>query len=398
MEGHFRDSDWQKTIYACFIGYIVQAAVNNFAPLLFVTFQSQYGLTLDKVTSLAAFNFGVQLLVDYFSARYVDKIGYRRSLFFAHLFAAAGLVGLAALPDLLPSPYAGILIAVMLYAVGGGLIEVLISPVMEACPTGKKDAAMSLLHSFYCWGYVGVVLLSTLFFRVAGIANWKILACVWAVIPLLNGIFFLKVPIAKLIPEESEGLSLRRLFGMRLFWTLMLLMFCAGACEQGVSQWASAFAEAGLGMGKTAGDLAGPLLFAAFMGCSRVFYGKFGEKIKLERFMACSGVLCFCSYLIASLADAPLLALAGCALCGLSVGILWPGTFSIAAAGLKNGGTALFAFLALAGDAGCAGGPAFVGYISGQNGGNLKAGILAGGIFPILLLVGLFLVKYRKEA
>lgn len=393
------ENAYNVTIYACFIGYVVQAVVNNFVPLLFLTFQTQYHITLDKITLLVTFNFGVQLAVDCISAKYVDRIGYRVSIVLAHVFAAAGLAGLTVLPEVFPDPYIGILAAVMIYAVGGGLIEVLVSPIMEACPTKKKDAAMSLLHSFYCWGHVGVVLLSTLFFKIAGIENWKILAAVWAVIPVMNGFLFWKAPIAPLAGESAEGLTPGSLFRNKVFWVLMLLMVCAGACEQGISQWASAFAEAGLGVGKSIGDLAGPLLFAVLMGTSRALYGKFSEKIRLQRFMAYSGILCLASYLIASLAESAVFALMGCALCGLSVGILWPGTFSIAAAGLKNGGTALFAFLALAGDVGCAGGPTFVGFVSDLCGEDLKRGILAGVVFPVLLLIGLFLNSRlnRKE-
>ena len=385
--------DYQKTMYACFIGYIVQAIVNNFVPLLFLTFEKTYRIPLSQITMLITFNFGIQLLVDLLSAGFVDRIGYRTSIFLAHLFSAAGLFGLVILPELLPDAFAGLLTAVVIYALGGGLIEVLISPIMESCPTDNKEKAMSLLHSFYCWGHVGVVLLSTLFFTVFGIENWKILTLLWVIIPLCNGFFFLKVPMAPLVEEGETGLTMKKLFGQKIFWILMLMMLCAGASEQSVSQWASTFAEQGLGVSKTIGDLAGPMAFAVLMGSARAFYGKWGDKLNLDRFMKASGVLCMISYLCISLAPSPVISLLGCAVCGLSVGIMWPGTFSKASASIRNGGTVMFALLALAGDMGCSGGPTVVGYVSGIASDNLKMGILAAIIFPFLLLLSLLLLK-----
>lgn len=388
---------YQNTMYACFVGYIVQAIVNNFVPLLFLTFESSYRIPLSQITMLITFNFGIQLLVDLLSAKFVDKIGYRVSIVMAHIFAALGLAGLVVLPDLLPNAFAGLLIAVVVYAIGGGLIEVLISPIMESCPSENKEKAMSLLHSFYCWGHVGVVLLSTLFFWFFGIANWKILALLWVIIPVCNGILFCKVPIAPLIEEGETGMSLRELCKNRIFWILMLMMMCAGASEQAVSQWASTFAEQGLGVSKTIGDLAGPMSFAILMGSARAFYGKFGDRIDLDKFMQASSLLCIVSYLCISLSPSPLFSLIGCSLCGLSVGIMWPGTFSKASAALRNGGTAMFALLALAGDVGCSGGPTLVGFVTGLASDDLKKGILAGILFPILLIVGIVSLKKAKR-
>lgn len=390
-------NQYQKTIYACFTGYIVQAIINNFVPLLFLTFESDYRIPLSQITVLITFNFGVQLLIDFLSAGFVDKIGYRMSIVIAHVFSAAGLIGLVILPGLLPDAFAGLLIAVMIYAVGGGLIEVLVSPIMESCPTENKERAMSLLHSFYCWGHVGVVLLSTLFFRIFGIENWKVLAFIWAVIPILNAFVFMGAPIAPLVEEGEEGMTMTALFKEKVFWILMLMMMCAGASEQAVSQWASTFAEKGLGVSKMAGDLAGPMAFAVLMGCARAFYGKYGDKIDLDKFMTGSGILCIISYLCISLSPSPVLSLAGCALCGLSVGIMWPGSFSKAAASMKNGGTALFAFLALAGDVGCSGGPTLVGFVSNLANGNLKSGILTAIIFPVALIAGIKLIKGKDR-
>lgn len=376
------------TMRACFTGYIVQAIVNNFVPLLFLTFQRTYHIPLQQITLLVTFNFGIQLLTDLLSVAFVDRMGYQASMVLAHILSALGLICLTVLPEWMGHPFAGILISVIVYAVGGGLLEVLVSPVVEACPSTHKEKAMSMLHSFYCWGHVGVILFSSIFFKLAGIENWKLLAVLWAVIPILNALVFTRVPIAPVLPEGEEGMTIVTLFQNRTFWLLFVMMICAGASEQSVSQWASLFAEKGLGISKTAGDLAGPMAFAVLMGASRAFYGNYGEKINLDRFMAVSSVLCILSYLCLVFMPVPVLSLAGCALCGLSVGIMWPGTFSRASKALPAGGTALFALLALGGDIGCSGGPTLVGMVSGMCKGNLKIGILAALIFPVLLLTG----------
>lgn len=387
------DKSYNKTLYACFTGYIVQAIVNNFVPLLFLTFHSSYGIPMTQITLLITFNFGLQLLVDILSVTFVDKIGYRTSMIIAHICAVAGFVFLTVLPDTLGNPFTGLMIAVAVYAVGGGLLEVLVSPIVEACPTENKEKAMSLLHSFYCLGHMAVVIVSTAFFYLFGIDNWRIMACIWAVIPFANMILFTKVPIAALIDEDEKGLTIAELFRKKIFWVLMIMMICAGAGEQAVSQWASAFAETGLHVSKTIGDLAGPMMFAFFMGSSRAFYGKYGERIDLDKFMIGSSILCVITYLCISLVPSTIVGFIGCALCGLSVGIMWPGTFSKAAASEPRGGTAMFALLALAGDVGCAGGPTVVGMVSGALDNNLKMGILAGVIFPIVLLVGIYLCR-----
>lgn len=386
-------NNYQQTISACFIGYIVQAIVNNFAPLLFLMFHKSYGIPLEKITLLITFNFGIQLLVDMVSVGFIDKIGYRASMVLAHILSAIGLVSLTILPEAFSHPFIGLLIAVIIYAVGGGLLEVLVSPVVESCPTDHKEKTMSLLHSFYCWGQVGVVLISTIFFKVVGMGNWKILALIWAIIPIINTVFFTKVPIAPLLADGEQGYCIKELFSMKVFWILMLMMLCAGASEQAVSQWASVLAEKGLGISKAIGDLAGPMTFAIFMGSSRVFYGKKGENINLERFMFESGILCMLSYLMIALVPIPALGLVGCGLCGLSVGILWPGTFSIASASIKRGGTTMFALLALAGDLGCSLGPTLAGNVSVFLGDNLRLGILAAIIFPTLMIVSLMMRK-----
>lgn len=389
--------NYQQTIYACYIGYITQAIVNNLAPLLFLVFRQEFGLSLKQITLITTINFFVQLVVDLLSVKVVDYIGYRVAIVAAHFFSAAGLVGMAVFTMMGTNSYPGLLVAVVCYAIGGGLIEVLISPIVEACPTEKKEAAMSLLHSFYCWGHVSVVLLSTLFFVMVGTDSWRVLAILWAIIPFFNMFFFLKVPIYPIVAENQEGLSLRKLCSQKVFWILMLLMICAGASEQGMSQWSSAFAESALNVSKTVGDLAGPCAFALLMGTARALYGKFSDHLPLKSTMAGCAVLCIGCYLLASLSGSPVFALLGCAVCGFSVGVFWPGTFSIAARRLPGGGTAMFALLALAGDIGCSGGPTVVGFIADMND-NLKSGLLAAIIFPMLLLAGLaFLHQHKKK-
>lgn len=386
---------YKNTIVSCFIGYIVQAVVNNFLPLLFITFQNAYDIPLSRITLLITFNFVVQILTDLAAAKYVDRIGYRAGMVLAHAFSALGLIGLTVLPELM-DPFAGILTAVMVYAVGGGLLEVLVSPVMESCPTDNKETAMSLLHSFYCWGHVGVVLISTVFFYFFGTGNWKVLAALWALIPACNGLVFLKTPMASLMEEGEKGMTFAELFRNKTFWWLLVMMVCSGASEHSVAEWASAFAEQGLGISKTLGDLAGPMSFAVCMGVARLIYGKYGEHIPLEKFMKGSAALCVGAYLLISLSPWPALSLAGCAVCGLSVGIMWPGTFSTAAVVLRKGGTAMFALLALAGDLGCGGGPTLVGMVSGAAGDNMKLGILAAILFPMVMVI--CLAGHKKKA
>ena len=383
---------FKTTMISCFIAYIVQAIVNNFSPLLFITFNETYHIPLSQITLLVTINFAVQLTVDVIATKYADQIGYRKLIVAAHLFAALGLIFLGTFPEVI-EPFVGILIAGCTCAIGGGLIEVLISPIMESCPTDNKEAAMSLLHSFYCWGHVGVILFSTLFFYFVGIASWKWMAFFWALIPMFNAVVFVKTPIAPLISEGEVGMTVKELFVSKTFWLFMLMMICSGASEQSVGQWASAFAEQGLGINKTAGDLAGPMTFAMCMGIARAIYGNYGDRIELDRFMKGSTFLCIISYLMISLSPFPVLSLIGCAVCGFSVGIMWPGTFSKGAIALKNGGTAMFALLALGGDLGCAVGPMVVGMVSSWFEGNMKIGILASIIFPIMLAACLFRQK-----
>lgn len=387
-----------KTLLACYLGFAVQAICANFLPLLFLTFHDTYGISFGSLAWLSTGFFLTQLVIDLICVRTVDKIGYRKCIVAAEFLSGAGLAGLAVLPDLLPSPFLGILLCVLVYAVGSGLTEVLGSPIIEACPFENKEGMMSLLHSFYCWGCVGVIAGSTLFFALFGIENWRILAVIWALIPLYNICNFISCPMEDLV-KEGESMTMGQLLKTRIFWLLILLMVCAGSSELAMAQWASAFAESALHVSKAMGDLAGPCGFAVCMGISRVLYGKFGGRVDLTAFMAASGILCLCCYLLAGLAEIPLFGLLGCAVCGFSVGIMWPGSISISSRILPRGGTAMFALLALAGDLGGAVGPAIVGNVSQAAGENLRAGVLAGLGFPVILALCAFLLrkKYKTE-
>ena len=389
-----KQKNYKKTLVACYLGFVTQAITANFTPLLFLTFKNTYGIGFEKIALIPMVFYFTQLLIDFAAAKFVDKIGYRVCVVSSQVLSAAGLVLMAVLPELFSVPFAGILIAVVLYAIGSGLVEVLVSPIVEACPFENKGGMMSLLHSFYCWGAVAVILGSTLFFTVFGIENWKILTVLWAIIPFWNAFNFMFCPIERLV-EEDQRMRTSQLLKLPLFWLLILLMICAGASEASMAQWASAFTESAMGVSKTVGDLAGPCLFAVFMGISRIVYGKLSEKLDLTKTMLACGGLCVLCYLTASLSAIPIIGLAGCALCGVSVGIMWPGTISISSQKCPRGGTAMFAFLALAGDLGATVSPSLVGSISNMAGGNLKAGLFAATAFPLLLIFGL-IILHRK--
>ena len=391
-----RPKNYRKTLTACYLGYITQAITANFTPLLFLTFKNTYGITLEQIAIIPLVFYLTQLLIDLVATKYADKIGYRICIVVSQAVSTIGLVSLAILPEVLPVPFIGILISVVLYAMGSGLVEVLLSPIVEACPFENKDGVMSLLHSFFCWGAVGVILGSTLFFSVFGIENWKILACIWALIPLYNTFNFISCPIERLV-EDGKSMGVGKLLKTRVFWLMILLMVCAGASEATMTQWTSAFTESALGVSKTVGDLAGPCMFAMFMGIARMLYGKHSEKMDLTKIMLICSVMCAGCYLLASLSALPILGLIGCALCGLAVGIMWPGTISISAQKCPRGGTAMFAFLALAGDLGAMVSPTMVGSISERVGGDLKTGLLVATMFPAILVVGLIGLRCVKK-
>lgn len=391
-----KQKNYKKTLLACYLGFVTQAISANFTPLLFLTFRESYGITLDKIAMIPLVFYLTQLFVDFAATKFADKIGYRTCVVASQILSAVGLVLMAVLPELFASPFVGIIIAVVLYAIGSGLIEVLVSPIVEACPFENKDGMMSLLHSFYCWGAMGVILGSTLFFAVFGIENWKILTFIWALVPLYNTFNFIKCPIERLV-EDGESMSIGKLLKTPIFWLMIILMVCSGASEASMAQWASAFTESAIGVSKTVGDLAGPCLFALFMGISRILYGKFSEKLDLTKIMLVCGLMCACCYLLAALSPLPVLGLSGCALCGLAVGIMWPGSVSISSQACPKGGTAMFAFLALAGDLGAMVSPAMVGSISEKLGGNLKTGLLVATVFPVILVGNLIVLNKTKK-
>ncbi len=388
---------YKNTLISCYVCFFIQSIVNNFSPLLFATYSREFEISLEQITLLVSFNFVIQMIVDILGAGYADKIGYRRGIIIAHIFSALGIAGLGIFPYIMP-PFVGIMVATVFCALGSGFIEVLASPIVEALPTDEKSSAMSLLHSFYCWGHLAIVLLSTLYFTTVGVENWKYLAFLWALIPALNCISFIFVPINS-YSEGRETVSISELFKLFDFRLFLLLMVCAGAAEQSIAQWASLFAENGLGVSKTLGDLLGPCMFGLMMAISRTFYGAFGAKLDLNRVMSICALGMICGYVLTFAAPIPVVSLIGCAIIGIFVGISWPGTLSLATRKLPQGGTSMFALLALAGDIGCAGGPSLIGLISGKVGGDsaMKVGILSAVIFPITAFILLRIVKNRKS-
>ncbi len=383
---------YKHTMVCCFMAYITGAIVNNFAPLLFLTFQKNYGLTVPQLATLVTANFVTQMIVDYIGAKYAYKIGYRTTIITAMTFSAIGLTSMGVLPDIMPNSYAALLISVVLYAVGSGLIEVMVSPMTEALPTKNKEAIMSLMHSFYCWGVVFVVLISTLYFNVIGIENWKYLSVLWAVLPVVTALMFTQVPIYTLDGEDDEPVKVKDLFKNKLFFVFMILMICSGASEIAMAQWVSYFAEDGLGVSKTLGDLLGACLFAVLMGAMRVYYAKYSEKLNLVRVLKYCSLLCVISYILAALVPNPVIALAGCGLCGITVALMWPGVLSIASNIMPKATAAMFATLAIGGDIGCSLGPQMVSLGASAfaiNGSPIKAGLLCSIVFPAVMCIAL---------
>ena len=392
---------YKHTLYACYQGYVTQAIVNNLAPLLFVIFQEQYKLSYEMVGRLILVNFTTQIIADIAAARYGDRLGYRKAVIIAHLFCAIGLILLGTLPLILPTSYLSLAFAVVIYAIGGGIIEVLISPIVESLPGEAKTSAMSLLHSFYCWGQVGVVLMTTLLLRLIGTQYWYYLPVLWSIIPSINVFNFARVPLQDPVPETKRTHG-KQLLVTSGFWLALLLMLCAGASELTMVQWSSLFAEQGLGLPKVMGDIFGPCLFAVLMGVGRTLYGWYGKSVQIEKALLASGILCATSYAITVFSPYPLLSLFGCALCGLSVSLMWPGTLSLTAARIPDGGTIMFGLLAIFGDIGASVGPWTAGVVSDLASSSsivltpeqgLKAGLGFSMIFPVLIIIGMLSVK-----
>ncbi len=386
----------KHTVRASSIGYIVQSLINTFAPLLFVTFQTTYDVTLSQISFLIALNFGAQIALDIVATAVADKVGYRRCVVFAHICAAVGIAGLGVFPELFGNPFLGLAVAVMIYGAGGGLTEVLLTPIVEACPIERKDKAVSMLHAFYCWGGVMVIVLSAVFFKFAGIDNWKLLALLWTILPIANAIYFAFVPMYELVAKE-ERMPIQKLFGSGMFWLLFVFMFCAGSSEMAIAQWASHFAEEGLKVTKTVGDLLGPCLFAALKGLERTWYGKFGNQAKLWQFMLGCAIVCAACYVVIGISGSAIIALIAIGIAGFTNGVMWPGTFSTASKVMPTGGTAMFGLLALAGDLGCGAGPAITGAISTVFGDDLKVGFLFSTAFAGIMVVGLIGLKLHQR-
>lgn len=392
---------YKHTRIACYAAFVVLAIVVNLVPLFFVSFRRMFGLSLEQLGLLVSVNFCVQLIVDFIAAHYADRLGYRRAMVLSQIFAAAGIVLIGVLPFVGLQPFTGLLLSVACMAVGGGMMEVLVSPMLHALPIQKKDSAMSLLHAFYCWGHVGVVLLSTVFFVLFGRENWRWLSLFWAIVPIITGWLFTRVPILHVIAEGQSAMPMRQLFSHRIFYLFIVVMICSGASEQAMGQWASLFAEMGLGVSKTVGDLLGPCLFAVTMGVSRTFYGFTADRLNMQRVLTETAALSVAGYLLAVFSPSPWLSLAGCGVCGLAAGVMWPGALSLVAKKFPLGGTAMFAFLALGGDVGCGLGPAVVGMVSGvverTNGveTGVKTGLLVATVFPALLFVCMLFLRFR---
>ena len=382
-------NNYKATIGAAFLGYITQAILLNFPPLLYIFFQDDYGLSLSQVSFLITANIIVELVVDVIVSKIAARVGYRPLILLATALATLGLTSMFVFPMIIENKFVALVLSMMLCGAGGGIMEVLISPIVEACPTKNKSGMMSLLHSFYCWGQAAVVLFSTIFFLIFGLENWMYVAIFWTSVPLICMFLFSRAPIYMLEEENSHAPSVFVLFKNKVFWVLVLMMICAGASELAMAQWASAFAETVIGNSelKWLTDLLGPCLFAICMGCARVFYAKKSEKIDLTKGIFLSSLICIASYLIAIFSPFPALSLVGCALCGIGAGIMWPGSFSIASEKMPSGGVMMFGFLALAGDFGCLAGPSLAGQISALFDDNLKVGLGVSIIFPLTLAI-----------
>lgn len=405
-------TNYKSTRIACYVGYVTQAITCNLAPLFYVIFSENYNVSRTQIGQIVLIMFIVQLAVDLVSVRLIPKFGVRALCLTAHAMAAAGLCMLAILPRIM-SPFPGILISIITSSVGSGLIEVLISPIVNALPAEESGShSLAFLHSFYCWGQAGVVLISTLAMFAIGRERWYVLPVFWALIPFLNMFAFTRVPLCEIDSEESSGaVSLLR---SPMFLVAFLVMICSGASEQAMSQWASYFAEAGLGVTKTFGDIFGPCMFAVFMAIGRVLYGVFGERLSVSKCLAFCGGVTVVSYLIAVFSPIPVLSLAGCALCGFGVSLMWPGTLDLSAKRFPRGGSAMFALLAFGGDVGCSAGPFITGLVSDAAKGDaveslssafgvssgqiaLKLGLFAVIVFPVMLIVGVTLLGRSRS-
>lgn len=390
---------YKHTLHSCYLAYVTQAAVVNLAPILFVIFQTEFGLTYQQIGALSLINFLTQLSIDAVAIKTLDKVGYRPAAIGCCACCTLGFLLLAICPAIWPGEFFALCLPVIVYAVGGGLAEVIVSPIADSLPLENKEGSMALVHGAYSWGQAAVVLVSTCTLAIIGHARWQWLPLIWAILPLYNLFRFCRVPLMPTIPDEHRT-PLRDLLKNGTLWLFLLVMLCAGASEVAMSQWSSLFAEKALGVNKVLGDIAGPCLFAVFMGLGRIGFGKFGTKWKLSRILLLCALLAIVCYLLTAFFPHPIISLTACALTGLAVSLMWPGTVSLSAAAFPLGGAALFAFLALFGDLGCSVGPWLTGVVSdavsvSNSDMALRIGLAAGTIFPLTLFVTLFFLKSK---
>lgn len=392
------------TKVACYIGYVVQAVVNNLLSLLFVIFNAQpYNISLEKLGSIIFINFAAQLFIDYISVFFTSRFGYKKCVVFAQATSVVGFVLLGFLPRVI-EPYFGILFSILFLAVGSGLIEVLISPIIEALPSDNKASNMSFLHSFYCWGQVLTVIGTTALVFALGNDKWFYIPFVWSIIPFINTLLFTRCDILELENNSAHSSALSLLKNKSVY-KYMVFMFCAGASEITMVQWSSFFVEKGFGTEKWLGDLIGPCLFAVLMGIGRIGYGILGKKVSLERLLCYFSALCFVCYLVVALSNNGIICALGCAVCGLSVSVMWPGVISLSAEKFHSSGTAIFSLMAMLGDIGCAVGPWILGLIAeyafdynlgrhlisalniNSTQSNMQLGFLICSIFPLIMFL-----------
>ena len=384
---------YKTTKIACFIGFVVQAIINNFLPLLFIIFNTRYNLNYEQLGRLLFVNFFVQLIVDALTPALVKRIGYRGAAIACHGLAAAGLFMLGVLPLVFSNQiYACLVASIIVYASGSGIIEVCISPMVELLPGDKKGADMAFTHSFYCWGQAFTVLVSTLLIFLIGQQHWHFIPMFWAIIPLLNMINFMRVPVIEQ-PDDPISKTANTLFKNRDFWIFAVIMICAGASEITMAEWASLFAQKALGVSKTVGDLLGPCAFAVCMGSGRVIFGLLDGKFNPQKALILNNILCVLCYVGVAVCNIPALSLIACALCGFSVSLSWPGTYSMAARHFPTGGTLMFSILALCGDLGCSIGPWLMGIVANST--TLETGFLVCSVFPAFMVLTAPLL--RKE-
>lgn len=387
--------NYTPTKISAYVGYFVQAIVNNFLPILFVAFQDIYGIGYEKLGRLIVFNFITQMVTDILSPKIISLLGYRKTAVMCQLIAALGLTLAAVLPNVLPNAYIGIVLAVIVYAFASGLMEVIISPMIEMLPTSNKSGNMSLLHSFYCWGQAITTVGTTLLLSAFGYRGWTYIPLIWAIVPFINAFSFIRVPIVEPQPERKSD-SFRVLFSDRRFRVFMLIMLCAGASEIAMAEWASVFAQNALGVSQIAGDLAGPCAFSLFMGLGRLLYAAFSEKISYRSTVIVLGLCCAVCYYIAAFASIPIFALAACALCGFTVSILWPGTISAGAVAFPRGDAVMFSVFAMCGDIGCCIGPWLLGVVAEHF--TLNIGFAVSSFFPLLMVaLAIFFIKEQRS-